>query len=302
MSHAYDPHLAPAAAAFPAYDLSNLAAVRTGEAAIIASIPPYDPPIPLTIRDMTAPGNIPVRIYAPADQTGPLPCLVYMHGGGFIMGSIDMFHTVTSRWAAEAGIIVVSVGYRLAPEHPFPAGLDDCFTVLRWVEKTADELGVDPARLGVGGESAGGGLAAALALKARDENGPPLCMQYIGIAALDDRLTTPSMQYTDTPMWYRAAAEFSWAAYLGDSEGSPYAAPARATDLTGLPPAFVYVAQFDPLRDEGIDYAQRLAHAEVPTELVMFPGTFHGSALFDAPVSTRMFATLTAALRRGMHG
>jgi acetyl esterase/lipase len=245
-------------------------------------------------------------VYGPADREGTVPGLLYIHGGGFILGDLDMFHASLLRLVDELGIVIVSVDYRLAPEHPFPAPVEDCYAALTWTAAKAAELGIDPERLGVGGESAGGGLAAAVALLARDRGGPALRFQYLGIPELDDRLETPSMQaYVDTPMWNRPNAVYSWTSYLGAEPGgaevSPYAAPARATDLAGLPPAFVTTCQFDPLRDEGIQYAQRLLQAGVTTELHHYPGTFHGSGIIqDAAVSRRMLVDEVAALRRGL--
>ncbi len=308
MAYAYDPELAPWIAMIPDIDFSDLATLRNVDESLLEHLPAYEPPVPLTVRDAVA-GDVPVRVYSPADQDGPLPGLVYMHGGGFVLGSAEMFSGDAERIAAEVGAVVVSVDYRLAPEHPFPAPIEDCYTALTWTAESAAELGIDPARLAIGGESAGGGLAAGTALLARDRGGPELCFQFLGVPELDDRLDTPSMRaYHDTPMWHRPAAEFSWDSYLGGTgirrtEGvSPYAAPARAEDLSGLPPAFVMTCQFDPLRDEGIDYAQRLAQAGVPTELVLYPGTFHGSSLVrDAAVTRRMTEDQIAALRRALH-
>jgi acetyl esterase/lipase len=312
VAYAFDPELAPWIPMIPKLEFTNIAELRNVDESMMAHLPVYDPPVPLTIRDMVVPGepDVPVRVYAPASQDGPLPGLLYIHGGGFILGTVAMFDGEAKRIAAEVGVVVVSVEYRLAPEDPFPAGLDDCFAALVWAAKSADELGIDPARLAVGGDSAGGGLAAATALLARDRGGPELCFQYLGIPELDDRLSTPSMQaYVDTPLWHRSAAEFSWDSYLGGpgvrgTDGvSPYAAPARMSDLSGLPPAFVNVCQFDPLRDEGIAYAQRLAQANVPTELVLYPGTFHGSGMIvQAAVTQRIATDQLAALRRGLHG
>ncbi|MDX3229929.1 alpha/beta hydrolase [Streptomyces sp. ME19-01-6] len=172
-----------------------------------------------------------------------------------------------------------------SPEHPFPAGLEDSYAALVWTAGHAAELDIDPARLAIGGDSAGGGLATALALMARDRGGPALCFQYLGVPMLDDRMETASMRvFTDTPVWNRPIAEICWSHYLGGEgrRGGPevpeYAAPARVADLSGLPPAFVYVCEFDPLRDEGMSYAQRLVQAGVTTELHLYPGTFHGSA------------------------
>jgi acetyl esterase len=217
-----------------------------------------------------------------------------------------MFDNDCLRIAAQIEAVVVSVEYRLAPEHRFPSGVEDCYTALTWVAEHADELGIDRERLGVGGESAGGGLAAAVALMARDRGGPALCFQWLGIPEIDDRLNTPSaVAFVDTPQWDRRAAEISWNHYLGPgvpgTDGvSPYAAPARATDLSGLPPAFVTACEFDPLRDEGLTYALRLIQAGVPTEVVHYPGTFHGAHLIKSVVSDRMLADQTAALRRGL--
>jgi acetyl esterase len=217
-----------------------------------------------------------------------------------------MFEAPVMRLVDELDIVIVSVDYRLAPEHPFPAPVEDCYAALQWVAKNAGELGIDPERIGIGGESAGGGLTAGTVLMARDRGGPDLCFQLLGIPELDDRLDTESMRdYVDTPLWNRPNAIYSWTAYLGTEPGgddvSPYAAPARATDLSGLPPAFVTTCQYDPLRDEGIEYARRLAHAGVPTELRQYPATFHGSSLVEgAAISRRMFADEVEALRRGL--
>jgi acetyl esterase/lipase len=207
--------------------------------------------------------------------------------------------------AGEVGAVVVSVDYRLAPEHPFPAGVEDCYAALAWLAAHAAELGVDPARIAVAGQSAGGGLAAATALLARDRGGPALCFQLLEIPELDDRLDTPSMRaFTDTPLWNRPNAVWSWKHYLGAShagEPSAYAAPARAKDLAGLPPAYVSTMEFDPLRDEGILYALRLLQAGVPVELHSYPGTFHGSALLPgAKVSQRGAREVMEALRHAL--
>jgi acetyl esterase/lipase len=312
VAYAFDPELAPWISMLPDLDFTDIAVLRSADEAMLEHLPTYDPPVPVTVRDVVVPGepDVPVRVYAPADQGGPLPGLLYIHGGGFILGNVAMFDGDATRIAAEVGAVVVSVEYRLAPENPFPAGLDDCYAALLWTAKSATELGIDQARLAVGGDSAGGGLAAAVALLARDRGGPELCFQYLGIPELDDRLDTPSMTaYHDTPLWHRPAAEFSWDSYLG-GQGvrgtagvSPYAAPARAEDLSGLPPTFVNTCQFDPLRDEGIAYAQRLAQANVPTELVLYPGTFHGSGMIaQSAITRRIIADQLAALRRALHG
>jgi acetyl esterase len=216
-----------------------------------------------------------------------------------------MEHSNAVRLANDLGAVVVSVEYRLAPENPYPAAIEDCDAALCWVHEQASELGVDPTRVAVVGSSAGGGLAAGLNLLARDRGGPPICFQFLGIPEIDDRLDTPSMQqFVDTPMWTRASAEQSWRRYLGDLYGGDvpaYAAPARATDLSGLPPTYVSTMEYDPLRDEGIIYALRLLQAGVSVELHSFPGTFHGSAaVTSAAVTQRQFAEMALALRRAL--
>jgi acetyl esterase/lipase len=248
--------------------------------------------------------DVPIRIYRKKEgQAGNRPCVFEIHGGGFMLGNIDMMDAWCQQVAAELDTVVVSVEYRLAPEDPFPAGVEDCYAALCWVAKEAAELGIDPARIAIAGQSAGGGLAAATALLARDRGSPALCFQLLEIPELDDRLQTPSMQaFTDTPLWNLPNARWSWHHYLGpDHKGevSPYAAPARAEDLSNLPPAYISTMEFDPLRDEGIEYATRLLRAGVSVELHSFPGTFHGSALLPtAEVSRRNLEEVIRVLGR----
>lgn len=254
--------------------------------------------------------DVTVRVYRPlAEPDGLLPGVFEIHGGGFIMGNIEMMDPWCDKVAAEFPAVVVSVEYRLAPEYPFPAGLEDCYAALAWFADNAESLGVDCDRIAIAGQSAGGGLAAATALLARDRGGPELCFQLLEIPELDDRLETPSMQaFVDTPLWNRPNAERSWAWYLGPDNPAPgapdvshRAAPARETDLSGLPPAYVSVMEFDPLRDEGLDYGTRLLQAGVSTELHAYPGTFHGSSLIrEAAVSQRAGRDAWEALRRGV--
>jgi acetyl esterase/lipase len=314
MTYAIDPELLPWLDMLPPVsftDHESLIAARAAIGEMRDFVPAYEPTNPIDVRHTTVPGpagapDVPVRVYTPAQRDGELPGLLHIHGGGFVAGDLDTFQSAQLRLVDELGIVIVAVDYRLAPEHPFPAPVEDCYSALAWVGAKAAELGIDPTRLGVSGESAGGGLAAAVTLLARDRGGPALCFQYLGIPELDDRLDTPSMSaYHDTPLWNRPSAVFSWTSYLGAEPGgadvSPYAAPARADDLSGLPPAFVTVCQFDPLRDEGIAYAQRLMQAGVHTELHHYAGTFHGSAMVaNAAVTRRMMADELAALRRGL--
>ena len=304
MTYRFDPELVPWLAAMPAVDLSDPARVRAASA-VRRGEAPRELPIPLAVADRLVPGladdpDVAVRVYAPAGRGEVLPGLVYIHGGGFVIGSVDGDDARTREIAATAEVVVVSVEYRLAPEHPFPAGLRDCFAVLTYLAKNAAELGIDPRHIGVAGNSAGGGLAAATALMARDQGGPELCMQYLSIPELDDRLETPSMRaYTDTPVANRANVIITWQHYLAGQQATAYAAPARAADLTGLPPSYVAVCEFDPLRDEGIEYAQRLVQAGVPVELHLYPGTFHGSSrITSAAISQRMSRDSSEAIRR----
>ena len=311
MTYAFDPELAPFAEMLPAGDMTDVHVARAALAEIIAPMNADVDTSGLQVLDHTVDGPngappVIVRTYtpdAPAPAAGR-PALLDIHGGGFVVGDIEMEHGFAAGTARELGAVIAVVEYRLAPEHPFPAGLDDCYAALTWLHDHASELGVDPARIGVGGQSAGGGLAAATALLARDRGGPSLCFQFLGIPELDHRLDTTSMRtFVDTPMWSRPNAEVSWRWYLGDDSTavSQYASPSLASDLAGLPPAYVTTMEFDPLRDEGILYALRLLEAGVSVELHSFPGTFHGSAAVPmAAVSRRATKEQLVALARGL--
>lgn len=313
MNRDYDPELAAWVPRMPPVDYSDLATARSVLAAIIGRQPPYQPRNDITVRDLTVPGPdggpaVRVRSYRPTEAAGQLPAVLYLHWGGYVFGDLDGIHPTALRVADGTGCVVISVDYRLAPEHPYPAALEDTYAALRWAASDGGRLGIDPGRIGVAGESAGGGLAAALTLLARDRGGPSLCFQSLVYPQLDDRLTTVSArQMVGTPKWDRAGAEHCWRYYLagGPEPGGPdvpaYAAPARAVDLSGLPPAFVSVCEHDPLRDEGLTYAQRLVQAGVSTELHHYAGTFHASvSIAEAVVSRRMVADQLAALRRGL--
>jgi acetyl esterase/lipase len=311
MSYAFDPELAPLVELLPGSDFNDVEAARAYLATLIAPLNAQVDTDGLTITDHEIPGPegapaVSVRVYARDTDAPPAgrPALLDIHGGGFCSGNIDMEHAFAAQVARTLDAVVVCVEYRLAPEHPFPAGVEDCYDALRWLHRDAAALGIDAARVAVGGQSAGGGLTAATVLLARDRGGPPVCFQFLGIPELDHRLETASMcAFVDTPMWHRPNAEISWRNYLGGNvtDVSPYASPAIATDLRGLPPAYVTTMEFDPLRDEGILYALRLMEAGVSVELHSFPGTFHGSAMIPtAAVSRRASAELMVALRRGL--
>ncbi|WP_316784248.1 alpha/beta hydrolase [Streptomyces sasae] len=265
----------------------------------------------VSVRETRVPGpagapDVLVRVYRPAVNDAALPAVLWIHGGGFCLGNVDSVHLGAAQAALVASAVVVAVSYRLAPEHPFPAGLDDCWAALEWVAGHSDELGTDPARLAVAGGSSGGCLAAGLTLLARDRGGPALCFQHLSTPVLDDRLATASMSlFTDTPIWNRPLAEESWRLYLGTAYSGAvpaYAAPARVTDLAGLPPAYLSTAGLDPLRDEGLEYGLRLARAGVPVELHNFPDAHHAFGGPAAPEEQRRVAAEhLGALRRGLH-
>ncbi len=288
MTYAFDPELADVVPMLPVLDGSDPVAARDLLSQLIAQLPAPDT-TGVQHDDRMIPGGpgdpeVRIRIYRPDERSAPA-AIYSVHGGGFISGDLETEHALNVNLARELGVVVVAVDYRLAPETPFPGPLEDVYAGLVWTARHADELGIDAGRIAIHGASAGGGLCAALALLARDRKGPDIAFQFLSVPELDDRLATASMTaFTDTPLWNRPNAVASWDHYLGlgraGTDDVPvYAAPARATDLAGLPPAYVSVMQFDPLRDEGIAYALALLAAGVTVELHLFPGTFHGSAL-----------------------
>ncbi|WP_433175434.1 alpha/beta hydrolase [Actinoallomurus sp. CA-150999] len=298
-----DPELAAGLAAAPVrpFDASgvgyeDLPALRKERAALVV---PQASDERITITERRTP--IRLRIYRPVDPPGILPCLYWIHGGGMIMGSVEADDARLVEYALAVGCVVVSVDYRLAPEHPYPAGVEDCYAGLEWTAAHTDELGIGA--IAVGGASAGGGLAAATALMARDRGGPDLAFQLLCYPMLDDRHETPS-SFMEVPSWGRRENTFAWTALLGPSPADvpPYAAPARATDLSGLPAAFLDVGQVDIFRDECLDYARRLAQAGVPTEFHLYPGACHGweSLVPDARLSRRAVRERIRALRERM--
>ncbi|MFI0260667.1 alpha/beta hydrolase [Streptomyces sp. NPDC017056] len=295
-----DPELEAFIPLLPSADLTDPVACRKIYDEVAAARPAPDTS-DMEVQDRTVPADpdVAVRVYRPRQARG---AVIWMHGGGWTVGTLDTEQHWAARIAALSGAVVISVAYRLSPENPYPAALNDAYAVLAWTHEHAAELGVDPDRIAVGGHSAGGNLAAAVALRARDEQGPPIRFQLINEAILDDRQQTWSARnFTETPWNTRAVRAAALRHYLGTQSATPYAAPARAEDLSGLPPAYVATAEFDPNRDEGIDYARRLLEAGVSVELRQWPGTFHGSmAIQSADVSQRQLATLGEVLRRAL--
>lgn len=234
------------------------------------------------VEDRTIPGAagpIPVRLYWPGGDTRNLPVVVFLHGGGFVLGNLDGHDAMARDLCAGAGAITVSVDYRLAPEHPCPAAADDAYSSLLWAHENAVSLGGDPARIGVAGDSAGGNLAAVTCLRSRDEKGPAISHQLLIYPVLDSAQNTVSYTaHAEGGFLTARAMAWFWEQYLGpEADGDhPYVSPLRAPDLSGLPPACVITAEHDPLRDEGEAYAIRLAEFGVGAEVHRFDGAFHG--------------------------
>ena len=267
------------------------------------------------VTERTVPGpagapGVSLLICRPAAATGAVPALYFIHGGGMVMGTnrgqgmVDLLDV-----AAELGLAVVSVEYRLAPDHPHPAPVEDCYAGLVWTVEHADELGIDPERVVVSGASAGGGLGAATALLARDRGGPALIGQLLLCPMLDDRNNSYSArQMAGLGVWDISFNQVGWSALLGDAQGgedvSPYAAPARATDLSGLPPAFIDVGSAETFRDEAVEYASRIWQAGGRAELHVWAGGFHGFSgmVPQAAVSQAASEAQRAWLRRTFAG
>jgi len=309
----YDPTIEALAALFPHLDVADAVGARAtvnamAEAAAAEGVErPTDDRVEEIERTIPGPAGapaVPIRIYMPKDRVEAGPGFVNFHGGAFILGDLEIDHPLCLVMAAEAGAVCVGVDYRLAPEDPFPAGVEDCYAALRWVAENADELKIDPTRIALGGGSAGGNLAAAVALLARDRGGPAVAFQMLFYPVIDDRCETTSMKNgAGLYMWDYQNSLDMWDQYIGKERGnvSPYAAPARAEDLSGLPPAYVMTCEHDPLRDEAIIYAMRLMGAGVPVELHNYPGTVHGfDFLTPSEISTRAVKESVEAFRRAL--
>ncbi|HVM65267.1 MAG TPA: alpha/beta hydrolase, partial [Acidimicrobiales bacterium] len=279
--------LAPIASIdFGTYTFADLPGVRDA----MANMPRPELPPTRTVSEERMADGVPVRVYRPSDGPSPAPMVLWVHGGGFIFGSGLTEDARCNGWADAFGCVIVSVEYRLAPEHPYPAPLEDCYTALTWAASHAEELGINPGHIVVVGQSAGGGLAAGLALLVRDRGEVQLAYQLLIYPMIDDRNSTTSSRL-NAVVWSPGANLLGWRAYLGDLYGTDrvpvYAAPGRATELAGLPPTFIGVGTLDVFRDEDITYALDLLAAGVETELHVYPGAPHGFEMItpDATVA-----------------
>lgn len=309
--HLVAPGYRDAASAIPAfvYDAQPVSDIRTAVSAVYAER--YGPSDAVSKEVITLPGwngapDVRALLYGPAPSEAPTPAILHIHGGAWIAGSPDMLASFCAEIARKHGVIVLSVDYRLAPETPFPGPLDDCYAALAWLHENAAELGVDPDRISVLGDSAGGNLAAGLALRARDEGRHSLRAQLLIYPALDNRTGGP-----DSPFDNPSAGEFVitrdymravWNARTGATEpvgaALTYLAPARAADLSGLPPTYIVVGSLDLFVDEVADYAARLGRVGVPIELHVYDGVFHGFDLIPGDETDRFTAELDLAIDR----
>jgi acetyl esterase/lipase len=267
------------------FDAASLPVMRGAQGTLFAQMaPPLSDTVERVDHVVNTDPHLVVRVHRPAQPRESAACLYSIHGGGYILGSYVMDDVAFDSYCSAFGCVGVSVEYRLAPECFYPGPLDDCYAGLEWTFAHAAELGVDPRRIGIMGVSAGGGLAAGLALLARDRGHPEIAFQLLQCPMIDDRQVSPSSQYEDLLIWSREANAFGWRCYLGDRCGTDdvpvYAAAARAENLADLPPTLMIAGGADGFRDENIDYAQRLMQAGVPTDLCVIAGAPHGVQMF----------------------
>lgn len=309
--HMIDSELLPVLAMFPLidFDAVGLDAVREGTQASIAALP--RPDLPVTVEEVTIPAGdhgpaMRALLLTPRKIDRPCAAILHIHGGGYVLGNPEISLPSLMNTAVELGCIILSPDYRLAPETRFPGAVEDCHAALGWLHDQAGSLGIDAARIAVMGESAGGGLAAALALLARDRGAYPLAFQLLDAPMIDDRTCVREPHpFTGEFVFNVRANRFGWQALLGAEPGSPdvspYAAAARATDLAGLPPTFIAVGALDLFVEEDVDYALRLGRAGVPVELHVYPGCFHGFGMAqDAVITKQAVQHKYDALRRAL--
>ena len=310
-----DPELLPSIEMIPAdgsLDFNDLPVAREMSALMFSQMAAQSPPVEgVDSQDLAIPGpasapDITARLYTPKNRTDSHPGMLWIHGGGYILGDLDVDDHNLRQMCANTGCVILSTNYRLAPEDPFPAPVEDCYTSLKWLVENSGKLGVDKSRIAIGGGSAGGGLAAGLAIMTRDRGEIEIKFQLLMYPMIDDRNITPSSHtVTDPRTWDREKNIFAWKAYLGnsaeDGNVSPYAAAARAEDLAGLPPAYIAVGELDLFLDEDIEYAQRLLQAGVPTELHVYPGATHGfDTILTASISKRLRDERDNAVRKAL--
>jgi acetyl esterase/lipase len=314
--HLVDPELLPALEFMPSFDLSltMLPQMRGMMTEMLNQQRAAAPPSDIVVEERHVPGptgapDVRVLIYNPPGATSTKPGYLHIHGGGYIMGIPEMMDAQNKATAGEVGCVIVSVDYRLAPDTPHPGPVEDCYAALKWFHANAASLGVDPNRIAIGGESAGGGLSAGLGLLTRDRGEVPLAFQLLIYPMIDDRTVTRSdpHAFAGEFIWTAQSNHFGWHSLLGQAPGSdgvsPYAAAARAESVAGLPPTFISVGALDIFLDEDIDYAKRLLAAGVPTELHVYPGAYHGfDVAFDADVTMRFRRDAVQALKRALTG
>ena len=283
--------------------ISDIVARRAAMSASRAAIPKGSFP-QLQVAEYQYPGpenELTLRLYRPEAAAADSPGLIYIHGGGMIMGDLESQDENMRQAATELGMPIASIDYRKAPEHPYPAAPEDCYAGVCWVFDNAADLGMNANNIGLMGASAGGGLALAVALMLRDRQGPSLKYLLPIYPMIDDRHeTSSSNEVVDIGIWDRAGSIEAWGWYLGDAAPDPYAAPARAEDLSSLPPTYIDVGDLDLFRDEDIVIAQRLSAAGVSVEFHLWTGAYHASELFapDARLSQQIWATRYQAIRR----
>jgi acetyl esterase/lipase len=298
----------------PPQSFDDLPAARTNSKRMMAAMKALWPALPgVAIDDKTIPGpdgspDVTLRIYRPEKQSGRLPSLLWIHGGGYMLGELDQEDLTAKQLTLTVDCVVVSVEYRLAPENPYPAPLEDCYAALKWLSANAGELKVDGSRIAIGGASAGGGLAAGLALLARDQAEVKTIFQLLVYPMINDCNIAPAGDtLPNTLFWTRENNLTGWRSYLGGEPGgsgiSCYAAASRAESLEGLPPAYIAVGDLDLFAEEDVEYARKLITASVPTELHVYPGACHAFDMLvpTADVSQRFTADIRRALKRALH-
>ena len=281
--HLLDPELDPLIELFPPFDLDDEQLALMRDSPALAAEPGDPAEAGVTREEIHADGgagpDVRCLLYRPSGKAASGAGYLHIHGGGYVLGAPEASDPANLEICARLGAVVLSVDYRLAPEHPIPAPLDDCYAGLAWLHAQAPALGVDPNRIGIGGESAGGGLAAALAIKARDAGEYAICHQHLTYPMLDDRTGTPEQPgdpLVGEFIWTRGSNRYGWRSYLGDAPDRAPQVPARLEDFTGLPATWMATAALDLFRDENIEYALKLMQAGVRTELVSYPAACHG--------------------------